>query len=177
MQAFPIGCPLVPDISRAVLNLTEGDKIAGIENEWLGQQTTCPEQSNMVSSHSLGLNSFWGLFLIVGIASFIALIIYGSMSMYEHRHLLKALDAKDLWAKAISFSNCFRKIEEEHHSTHLQMTNHSAQNSRHLQMTNHSILSIRAPSSNSCRSSRSSSSLSNIAEVNLCALRGGNSFV
>ena len=175
MQAFPIGSPLVPDISRAVLNLTEGDKIVGIENEWLGQQTSCPEQTTLVSSHSLGLNSFWGLFLIVGIASFTALIIYGAMFIYEHRLSLSKLHAKDLWDK---ITICFRKREEEQDSGGLQMMNRSMQSSRHLQKTNHSILSMRTSSSSSSVSSRSSSGLLTVADVNLFALReGGNSFV
>ncbi|XP_027061185.2 glutamate receptor 2.8 [Coffea arabica] len=173
--AFPIGSPLVPDISRAVLNLTEGDKIVGIENEWLGQQTSCPEQTTLVSSHSLGLNSFWGLFLIVGIASFTALIIYGAMFIYEHRLSLSKLHAKDLWDK---ITICFRKREEEQDSGGLQMMNRSMQSSRHLQKTNHSILSMRTSSSSSSVSSRSSSGLLTVADVNLFALReGGNSFV
>lgn len=172
--AFPIGSPLVPDISRAVLNLTEGDKIVGIENEWLGQQTSCPEQTTVVSSQSLGLNSFWGLFLIVGIASFTALIIYGAMFIYEHRLLLSKLHAKDLWNK---ITICFRKREEVQDSGGLQMTNHSMQWSRHLQRTDHSILSMRSSSSVSSVSSRSSSGLLTVADVNLFTLReGGNSF-
>ncbi|KAJ6373288.1 hypothetical protein OIU76_027595 [Salix suchowensis] len=42
---FPKGSPLVPDVSRAVLNMTEGDKMKEIENAWFGKQSRCPDSS------------------------------------------------------------------------------------------------------------------------------------
>nr|DAD27621.1 TPA_asm: hypothetical protein HUJ06_029089 [Nelumbo nucifera] len=69
--AFPAGSPLVPYISRAILNLTEGDEMETIERKWFQYQTKCQDQSTEVSSNSasLSLRSFWGLFLITGLAS------------------------------------------------------------------------------------------------------------
>lgn len=40
---FPKGSPLVPDISRAILNMVEGDKMKGIQDKWFGDQTSCPD--------------------------------------------------------------------------------------------------------------------------------------
>ncbi|KAF2305812.1 hypothetical protein GH714_008239 [Hevea brasiliensis] len=74
--AFPKGSPLVPDVSRAILNVTEGDKMKEIEQEWFGKQSNCPDPSSSVSSSSLSLQSFWGLFLIAGAASVSALLIF-----------------------------------------------------------------------------------------------------
>lgn len=63
-------------VSRAVLNMTEGDKMKEIENAWFGKQSRCPESSPQVTSSSLSLKSFLGLFLIAGGASLFALVIF-----------------------------------------------------------------------------------------------------
>lgn len=73
---FPIGSPLVTDVSRAVLNVTEGQKMVEIERKWLGGTKKCLDSNALVSPKNLGLASFWGLFLIVGVAGMTALIIY-----------------------------------------------------------------------------------------------------
>lgn len=83
-QVFPIGSPLVPDVSRAILNITEGEKMVQIEKKWLGDKNKCAESTNLLSSNSLGLESFWGLFLIVGIAAFSVLFIHVIMFLHEH---------------------------------------------------------------------------------------------
>lgn len=81
---FPIGSPLVRDISRAVLNVTESDKMMKIENKWFMQTSNCPDSSSSITSNSLGLGSFWGLFLIVGVAVFFAFVIYMGRFLHEH---------------------------------------------------------------------------------------------
>ncbi|KAK3032400.1 hypothetical protein RJ639_036417 [Escallonia herrerae] len=62
---------------------TEGDKMERIEKAWLGKHGSCPEATSSLSSSSLSLNSFWGLFLIVGVASSLALLISASLRVYE----------------------------------------------------------------------------------------------
>lgn len=59
-----------------------------IENKWFRNHTSCPDPNTQVSSNSLGLESFWGLFLIVGIASISCLIAYAAMFFYEQRQVL-----------------------------------------------------------------------------------------
>ncbi|KAK2630924.1 hypothetical protein EUGRSUZ_L03706, partial [Eucalyptus grandis] len=68
---FPKGSPLVPDISRAILTVTEGP-MTRIENAWFTSETNCLDSS----SNSLGLDSFWGLFLIAGVVAVLALLIF-----------------------------------------------------------------------------------------------------
>ncbi|CAI0438635.1 unnamed protein product [Linum tenue] len=86
---FPKGSVLVPDISRAVLNVTEGDKMTKIEEAWFGKNSRCPESSTSVSpGGQLGLNSFWSLFLIAGVAAVSALIIFAATFVYQHRQIL-----------------------------------------------------------------------------------------
>lgn len=55
-----------------------------IEKKWLGDKNKCAESTNLLSSNSLGLESFWGLLLIVGIAAFSVLFIYVIMFLHEH---------------------------------------------------------------------------------------------
>ncbi|XP_054797682.1 glutamate receptor 2.7-like [Prosopis cineraria] len=83
---FPKGSPLVADISSAILNVTQGDKMTAIENAWF-KKNGCPVTGASVSSNSLGLESFWGLFLIAGLASLLALIIFVITFLYQHRHI------------------------------------------------------------------------------------------
>ncbi|XP_030487774.2 glutamate receptor 2.7 isoform X1 [Cannabis sativa] len=84
---FPKGSPLVCDVSRAILTVTEDMTMKNIENKWFGSQTSCPDPNTQISSNRLGLESFWGLFLIVTIASFSALIINVTTFIYEHRQV------------------------------------------------------------------------------------------
>ncbi|KAH0730269.1 glutamate receptor 2.5-like [Solanum tuberosum] len=86
--AFPIGSPLVPDVSRAVLNVTEGEKMVQIERAWFGE-STCSDSSTSLSSNSLGLDSFWGLFVMAVIAAVLALIIFLTKFIHEHWHIIR----------------------------------------------------------------------------------------
>ncbi|KAG6624751.1 glutamate receptor 2.2-like [Carya illinoinensis] len=93
---FPRGSPLVADVSRAILKMTEGEKMKEIESAWLEKQTNCEVSNAQVSSESLGLSSFWGLFLISGIASLSALIFSVSMFFYKERqHIFKPFGPGD----------------------------------------------------------------------------------
>ncbi|CAA2954770.1 glutamate receptor -like [Olea europaea subsp. europaea] len=99
---FPIGSPLVPDISRAILNVTEGEKMTEIERTWFGEKTKCPDSNTSLLSNtnSLGLESFWGLFLIAGIAAVSALIIYVILFLHEHWNVLRSSDPdSSIWSK------------------------------------------------------------------------------
>ncbi|KAB1222677.1 Glutamate receptor 2.8 [Morella rubra] len=66
-QAFPKGSPLVADVSRAILNITEGDQMKEIEDAWLGIQTNCPNSDTPVSSGKLSLLASEGYSLSPGL--------------------------------------------------------------------------------------------------------------
>ncbi|XP_011082028.2 glutamate receptor 2.7-like [Sesamum indicum] len=85
---FPIGSPLVPDVSRAILNITEGEKMVEIEKKWFGNNAKCTNSVNLLSSESLGLDSFWGLFMIVGITAVSALMIHVIRFLHDHWHVI-----------------------------------------------------------------------------------------
>ncbi|KAG5601874.1 hypothetical protein H5410_033244 [Solanum commersonii] len=68
-MAFPKGSPLVPDVSRAVLKVMEGD-MDNIIQKWFGNETDCPQKDIMdITFDSLALDSFKGLFLIAGVSA------------------------------------------------------------------------------------------------------------
>ncbi|KAF5936362.1 hypothetical protein HYC85_027491 [Camellia sinensis] len=117
LQVFPIGSPLLHDVSRAVLNVTEGEKMVGIERAWFGQ-TNCPDPSTLVSSNSLGLESFWGLFLIAGIASLSAFIIFTVVFVYKHEHvLLRHSDPNaSIWGKIVELARHFDNKDLSSHT-------------------------------------------------------------
>ncbi|KAM7477589.1 hypothetical protein LguiA_025802 [Lonicera macranthoides] len=101
-MVFPKGSPLVPDISRAILHVTEGEKMEKIEKAWFGKQANCPDPSTSMQSNNLGINSFWGLFVIVGVATSFALIIFTFMLVYENKNILMQIHLKDIWKNFIT---------------------------------------------------------------------------
>ncbi|ERN07212.1 hypothetical protein AMTR_s00019p00178350 [Amborella trichopoda] len=55
-----------------------------IEAAWLGAQTTCSDSSTTLSSESLDVNSFQGLFQITGLASTLALTISLILFVFDY---------------------------------------------------------------------------------------------
>ncbi|KZV23961.1 glutamate receptor 2.8-like [Dorcoceras hygrometricum] len=95
---FPIGSPLVRDVSRSILTITESTKMEEIERKWLGYRTNC--QDSLDPPRSLGLGSFWGLFSIVGVAGISAFTIYLTMFLHEHWHVIQRSDPDStIWSK------------------------------------------------------------------------------
>ncbi|KAI4379251.1 hypothetical protein MLD38_005573 [Melastoma candidum] len=89
--AFPIGSPLVSDVSRVIVNLTEQNKTDAIRKFWLGDDLYCSSSANNdVSSNSLTLDSFKGLFLIAGITTTSALCIFLYNFLMENTHVLNS---------------------------------------------------------------------------------------
>ncbi|KAF5208221.1 Glutamate receptor [Thalictrum thalictroides] len=86
---FPKGSPLVSDISRAVLNVTQGKKMDEIDSAWFGTPVLCPDQEgSTITSDSLTLQDFKGLFLIAGVASSAAFLLFLLIFLYEQRTIL-----------------------------------------------------------------------------------------
>ncbi|XP_059451031.1 glutamate receptor 2.8-like [Corylus avellana] len=73
--AFARSSPYLPDISEAVLKVSESGKLQELERS-LNSSFNC-STAQLVDNHdSLGINSFWGLFVITGGTSTIALLIF-----------------------------------------------------------------------------------------------------
>ncbi|CAF1848362.1 unnamed protein product [Brassica oleracea] len=73
---FPIGSPLVADVSRAILKVEESNKANQLENAWFKKidescpdPLTGPDPNPSVSFRKLGIDSFWVLFLTAAVRS------------------------------------------------------------------------------------------------------------
>ncbi|KAH6795994.1 hypothetical protein C2S51_036980 [Perilla frutescens var. frutescens] len=73
--AFQRDSPLAVDLSTAILQLSENGELQRIHDKWLSQES-CSVQTNPIDENRLSFKSFWGLFLICGIACFVALTIF-----------------------------------------------------------------------------------------------------
>ncbi|CAN6711993.1 unnamed protein product [Malus baccata var. baccata] len=73
--AFPRDSPLAVDMSTAILQLSENGDLQRIHDKWI-MQGSCSLDTTELESDRLHLKSFWGLFLICGIACSVALFIY-----------------------------------------------------------------------------------------------------
>ncbi|RLM80364.1 glutamate receptor 2.7-like [Panicum miliaceum] len=91
---FPLGSPLTPDVSRAVLTLAEGEEMAQIEEKWFGEPSACPSQggSAAVGSSNLSFRSFGGLFLVTGVVSGLMLLIYLATFVYRERGEVRTVE-------------------------------------------------------------------------------------
>ncbi|KAK4390033.1 Glutamate receptor 3.3 [Sesamum angolense] len=68
--------PLAIDLSTAILTtITENGDLQRIHDKWL-TTSSCSSDNTELESDRLHLKSFWGLYLLCGIACFIALLIY-----------------------------------------------------------------------------------------------------
>lgn len=83
-QAFQRDSPLAVDLSTAILQLSENGDLQKIHNKWL-TRNECSMQINQVDSTQLSLSSFWGLFLISGIACFVGLILFFCRVFCQYR--------------------------------------------------------------------------------------------
>lgn len=73
--AFPRDSPLAIDMSTAILALSENGDLQRIHDKWL-TKSGCSSQSTEIESDRLHLTSFWGLFLMCGLACLFSLLVY-----------------------------------------------------------------------------------------------------
>ncbi|KAJ4958482.1 hypothetical protein NE237_025593 [Protea cynaroides] len=81
--AFAKDHPLLQNISQAVLNFSEGEKMNEIEKKWFGSGTCVEPFATNVTSSKLHLHSFRSLYTIVGVASILALVLFFSFFAYK----------------------------------------------------------------------------------------------
>ncbi|KAL5548976.1 hypothetical protein UlMin_004207 [Ulmus minor] len=102
--AFPRGSPLVPYISRGILNVTQDYKfMQNLEKKYFGDKTTCQDQSSTSSSSdgaSLSVYSFGGLFIITGLTSIGSCLIYLIKFHRKHWPAVNAIHPESsIWSK------------------------------------------------------------------------------
>lgn len=83
-QAFPRDSPLAVDLSTAILKLAENGDLQRIHDKWL-LNIACLSQNTKFEVDRLRLKSFWGLYLVCGVACFLALLLYLIMMMRQYK--------------------------------------------------------------------------------------------
>ena len=79
-------------------------------------QSTCSLDNAEIDSDRLQLKSFWGLFLICGIACFIALVIYFLQIMLQLRHAAPSEPASNVNSISGRFQRFLSLIDEKEES-------------------------------------------------------------
>lgn len=72
-------------MSTALLTLSENGELQKIHDKWL-KRKFCSSQNSEEDSDQLQLRSFWGLFLVCGVACFVALAIYFCLTLRSFKH-------------------------------------------------------------------------------------------
>ncbi|EYU27220.1 hypothetical protein MIMGU_mgv1a024764mg, partial [Erythranthe guttata] len=121
---FPLGSPLGPDVSRAILNVTDGQTMEEIERKWFGDKTDNPDCNTLRPHKNLGLGSFWGLFLIAGIVGVAALIFYVITFLSENWSVIeRSSPESSMWSKIVKLLHTFdNKDLRSHTLKELQQT-------------------------------------------------------
>ncbi|XP_062102790.1 glutamate receptor 3.6-like isoform X2 [Humulus lupulus] len=92
--AFPRDSPLAIDMSTAILKLSENGNLHRIHDKWL-MRSACSSEGTKQDVDRLQLKSFWGLFLLSGIACLVALLLY-LFKMLRHFFKHRSLDSGNL---------------------------------------------------------------------------------
>ncbi|WMV34955.1 hypothetical protein MTR67_028340 [Solanum verrucosum] len=113
--AFPKGSPLVPDVSRAVLKVMEGEFMNNVIQKWFGNETGCPQKDETaITSDSLTLDSFKGLFLIAGVSAGSALLLFFLNFLNQNREILATDDS--IWQKLTAIAKVFDEEKDNSNS-------------------------------------------------------------
>ncbi|CAH1433306.1 unnamed protein product [Lactuca virosa] len=81
--AFQQDSHLATDVSNAILKLSETGELQRIHNKWL-LRSACSSQGAELSVDRLELKSFKGLFLIIGLACVLSLLVYLVPTIYQY---------------------------------------------------------------------------------------------
>uniref|UniRef100_A0A0A0LFU4 Glutamate receptor n=1 Tax=Cucumis sativus TaxID=3659 RepID=A0A0A0LFU4_CUCSA len=106
-KVFPKGSQLGRDVSKGILNIMESGVLQEIEDKWFKGNISSPDPNSLIST-TLGLESFWGLFLVIGAVSSSAIVIALANFLYEHRHVLK-LSTISLWKRLLLLLEIFNE--------------------------------------------------------------------
>ncbi|XP_059072638.1 glutamate receptor 3.3 isoform X2 [Cryptomeria japonica] len=79
--AFQKGSKLTVDVSSAILGLEENGELQRIHEKWFGS-SPC-DSTYSTESNQLGLDSFWGLFLVTGLVSVTSVIYYFKSHLFS----------------------------------------------------------------------------------------------
>ncbi|KAM5554250.1 glutamate receptor 3.6 [Rosa sericea] len=111
--AFSRDSPLAIDMSTAILKLSENGNLQKIHDKWL-MKSACSVEGAKQAVDRLQLKSFWGLFLLSGIACFLALLLYVlRMVRQYYRHADSDIECSQSIERLKSFVSFVNKREQE----------------------------------------------------------------
>jgi len=100
-------------MSTAILKLSENGDLQRIHDKWL-TRSACSSEGAKQGIDRLELKSFWGLFLLIGIACFIALLCYVIRMVYSFsRHSNSNSEGSSHSTRLRSFFTFVNEKEEE----------------------------------------------------------------
>ncbi|GLJ41456.1 hypothetical protein SUGI_0858010 [Cryptomeria japonica] len=110
---FPKGSPLVLDISKAILNLSESKEMQEILKRWFNSsESKCSVESGGVESNKMSIKNFWGIFLLTGCVSFLTLVYYLCRLLYRFVHRNEnSVHVKSVSTRLRTFANYADKKE------------------------------------------------------------------
>eukprot|EP00850_Spirogloea_muscicola_P012458 SM000080S22973 [mRNA] locus=s80:410778:416896:- [translate_table: standard] len=71
---FQQGSLLAADISSAILSMSGSGELQRIHDRWLASSSQCGQDSTQLQSAALGLDTYWGLFVITGSIYLLAVV-------------------------------------------------------------------------------------------------------
>lgn len=126
---FQKGSPLVADVSRAIISVTEGKKISEIDPK-------CRDSRSSAGSNSVSLKSFEGLFAITGSVTATCLAVFLILYLYKNKLFLRRIFANSsstTWSKICAVCRHFDNkdlssfpFSRSTHDRKLQLDNASA---------------------------------------------------
>ncbi|KMT08870.1 hypothetical protein BVRB_6g135930 [Beta vulgaris subsp. vulgaris] len=108
--AFPRDSPLAVDMSTALLQIAENGDLQRIHDKWL-MRKACSSQDTKLDVNRLELKSFWGLFLVCGIACFVALILYFGLTVKQYFRHYTPEDEESIGQSSSSRSKSSRGVQ------------------------------------------------------------------
>ncbi|KAJ9543145.1 hypothetical protein OSB04_022852 [Centaurea solstitialis] len=142
--AFPKGSPMVADFSKAILKLIEGDGMRNISNTWIGDELQSSKKSSdqVEPFKKLKLDSFIGLFVIAGLSSTCALVVFLFTFMYENKEVLTSQGS--LYQKLAAIIRSFD--EDKSHKPSKDSATETVDDS-HMSVEDHTIDNTPPPTS------------------------------
>ncbi|KAJ8535767.1 hypothetical protein K7X08_034168 [Anisodus acutangulus] len=120
---FPKGSPLVADVSRAIIKLTENAEILDMSISDL----TCNGPDSIVTSVSVSLQSFKGLFAITGAITSSCVLIFIVSYVYKNRCSLQQIlnSTNTFWSKIKEIGRHFDQRDLSSHPSIISRDPHS----------------------------------------------------
>ncbi|KAL4577794.1 hypothetical protein LXL04_013908 [Taraxacum kok-saghyz] len=111
--AFPRDSPLAADMSTAILKLSENGELQRIHDKWL-IRSACSSQGTQFEVDQLELTSFQGLFMICGLACFLALVLYFVLTIRQFtKHYPTLAESTGRSVRSGSLQTFFSFVDEK----------------------------------------------------------------